>query len=184
MNQVKRSLLKPALIGGVAEGVAGSIPILNLVNCAFGIMVIGGGFLAAYIYMKDAPPSAKAPLGSGVKLGLLTGLFGAVTFCLISIPLAMLIPDLAATGVSPLENIDLPPKIAEALTIPVILAMFFGLISFVFDPIFCTIGSLIGVTVFNKKPLDTQSPTRNPQNANNNTEADKEENEANNKEPS
>lgn len=152
MNQAKRSILKPALIGGIAEGVAGSIPILNLVNCACGIMVIGGGFLAAYLYMKDAPPAAKAPLGAGLKLGLLTGLFGAVTFALIYIPLAMLVPDMAGTGMEALENVDLPPKVVEALSSPVTLAIFFSLLSLILDPIFCAIGSLIGVAIFNKKP--------------------------------
>ena len=158
MNQATTSKLKPALIGGIAEGVAGAIPILNLVNCACGIMVVGGGLLAAYLYMKDAPPSARAPLGDGLKLGLLTGLFGAVAYCLVSIPLALLAPDLAAPGLAPMEDVDLPPAIAEALASPVTLAMFFGLLSFLLDPIFCGIGGVIGVAIFNKKPPASESP--------------------------
>ncbi len=151
MNQAKPNLLKPALIGGIAEGVAGAIPILSLANCACGIMVVGGGFLAAYLYMKDAPPSARAPLGDGLKLGLLTGLFGAVAYCLVAIPIALLIP-WWPFGPPQLENVDLPPEVAEALASPVTLAMFFGLLSFILDPIFCGIGGLIGVVIFNKKP--------------------------------
>ena len=53
---------------------------MNFANIACCILVVGGGFLAAYLYMKDAPPSAKPPLGDGLKLGLLTGLIGAVAF--------------------------------------------------------------------------------------------------------
>jgi hypothetical protein len=144
-------MLRPALIGGIAEGVAGAIPILNLANCACGIMVVGGGFLAAYLYMKDAPPLPKAPLGDGLKLGLLTGLFGAVAFALIAIPLAALAP-FWPFGPPPVENADLPPAVVTALTSPVGTAIFLGLISLIFDPIFCAIGAVIGVAVFRKKP--------------------------------
>ncbi len=157
MNQATPSKLKPALIGGIAEGVAGAIPILNIANGCCGIMVVGGGLLAAWLYMKDAPPSARAPLGDGFKLGLLTGLFGAVAYCLVAIPLALLIP-WWPFGPPPLENVDLPPKAAEALASPVTVAMFFGLLSFILDPIFCAIGSVIGVAIFNKKPPASESP--------------------------
>ena len=61
MNQATRNKLKPALIGGSAEGFASSIPLLGLANVACGLLVVGGGVLAAYLYMKDAPPSARAP---------------------------------------------------------------------------------------------------------------------------
>ncbi len=154
MNQATRSKLKPALIGGIAEGVAGSIPILNLVNVACCILVVGGGVLAAYLYMKDAPPSARAPLGDGLKLGLLAGLIGAVVFALISIPMAVLIP-WWPFGPPPLEN--LPPEVASMLSSPVPLAIFFGLISLIIDPIFCGLGGLIGVAIFNKKPAASES---------------------------
>ena len=151
MNHTTRNKFKPALIGGIAEGVAGAMPILNLANCACGIMVIGGGFLAAYLYMKDAPPSARAPLGDGFKLGLLTGLFGAVTYCLVAIPVALVIP-WWPFGPPQLENVDLPPQAASMLSSPMTMAIFFGLFGFIFDPIFCGIGSVIGVAMFNKKP--------------------------------
>ena len=82
MNQSK---LKPALIGGAALGVASSVPILNLANCACCALVIGGGVLASYFYMKDAPPAAGPAYGDALLLGLLTGVFGAVTSSVLSI---------------------------------------------------------------------------------------------------
>ncbi len=158
MNQATPNKLKPALIGGTAEGVASSIPVLNFLNCACCLLVVGGGVLAAYLYMKDAPPSAKAPLGDGLKLGLLAGLIGAVVFALISISIAVLTPDLvSAFGPALPEGVDLPPKIASLLSSPVPLAIFLGLISLIIDPIFCGIGGVIGVAIFNKKPAASES---------------------------
>ncbi len=151
---MNRSKLKPALIGGVAYAIASAIPFLNLVNVACCILTVMGGVLAAYLYMKNAPPSAKAPLGDGLKLGLLAGLIGAVVFALISIPMAMLIP-WWPFGPPPLEN--LPPEVASMLSSPVPLAIFFGLISLIIDPIFCGVGGVIGVAIFNKKPAASES---------------------------
>ena len=158
MTQANRSMLKPALIGGIAEGVASSIPVFNLVNLACCVLVMGGGFLAAYLYMKDAPPSAKAPLGDGLKLGLLTGLVGAVTFAAVTIPFAMLAPGLAVAGQPPVDLLDLPPKVADLLASPVMVAILFSLPGLIVDPFFCGIGSLVGVAVFKVRPAATESP--------------------------
>ena len=40
MNQATPNKLKPALIGGIAAGVAGSVPVLNLANCACGLLIV------------------------------------------------------------------------------------------------------------------------------------------------
>ncbi len=156
MNQATPNKLKPALIGGIAAGVAGSVPVLNIANCAFCLLIVAGGVLAAYLYMKDAPPSAQAPLGDGFKLGLLAGLIEAVVYALITIPMALLIP-WWPFGPPPLENVDLPPEVVSMLSSPVPLAIFFGLISLIIDPIFCGLGGLIGVAIFNKKPAASES---------------------------
>ena len=158
MNQATPNKLKPALIGGIAAGVASSVPLFNLANCACNLLLMGGGVLAAYLYMKDAPPSAQAPLGDGLKLGLLAGLICAVVFALISIPMALLTPNLIwPFGPPPLENADLPPEVASMLSSPVPLTIFFGLTGLIIDPIFCGIGALIGVVIFNKKPAVSES---------------------------
>lgn len=160
MNQATRSKLKPALIGGIAAGVAGSVPVLNLANCACGLLIVAGGVLAAYLYMKDAPPSAQAPLSDGLKLGLLAGVIEAVVFAVISISMALLTPDLSSWpfGALPFETVDLPPEAVSMLSSPVPLAIFFALISPIIDPIFCGLGGVIGVAIFNKKPRASESP--------------------------
>ena len=158
MKQARQSMLKPALIGGIAEGVAGSIPILSMANLACCILVIGGGLLAAFLYMKGAPPSDQAPFGKGVRLGLLTGLFGAITFAAINIPIAMVLPDIAAAVLQQTPEVGLPPEIVELLSAVLPLAVFLSLLSLIIDPIFCVIGSVIGVAIFNKTPQASESP--------------------------
>ena len=69
MNQAP-SMLKPALISGVAFGVAGSIPVVNWINCACCALIIGCGFFAAFLYSKDSraagfPLPTKARLARG-----------------------------------------------------------------------------------------------------------------------
>ena len=156
---MNRSKLKPALIGGIAEGVASSVPFLGLANVACCALVVGGGVLAAYLYMKDAPPSAQAPLGDGLKLGLLAGLIGGLVYTLILIPMSLLGLEMLPGMSEALENADLPPEVASMLGSGgfslgmILLALIFGLI---IDPIFAGIGGVIGVAIFNKKPAVTQ----------------------------
>jgi len=50
MNNQAPSMLKPALISGVAFGVAGAIPVINWINCACCALIIGCGFLSAFLY--------------------------------------------------------------------------------------------------------------------------------------
>ncbi len=58
MNQAP-SMLKPALISGVAFGVAGSIPVVNWINCACCALIIGCGFFAAFLYSKDSRTAGR-----------------------------------------------------------------------------------------------------------------------------
>src|SRR5512137_1271769 len=83
----KDSFLKSALIGGVALGVLSALPVLGAVNCLCCAWVIGGGMLAAHLYVKDSP--TPVTLGTGVLLGLLAGVVGAVVDTLFTIPLHM-----------------------------------------------------------------------------------------------
>jgi len=81
MNNQAPSMLKPALISGVAFGVAGAIPVINWINCACCALIIGCGFFAAYLYSKDSR-SAGVPFqpGNGATVGLVSGLvYGAVS---------------------------------------------------------------------------------------------------------
>jgi hypothetical protein len=53
MNQAP-SMLKPALISGVAFGVAGAIPFVSALNCFCCALVIGSGMLASFLYSKES----------------------------------------------------------------------------------------------------------------------------------
>ena len=78
-------MLKPALIGGVLLGILSSLPFVNCACCAW---IIGGGVLAAYLYVKDSP--SPVTLGRGVALGLLTGIIGTIVVAIFFIPLHLL----------------------------------------------------------------------------------------------
>lgn len=151
--------LKPALIGGVSLGVASAVPFLNLLNCACCALVIGGGLLGTYLYLKDAPPSAQAPYGDGALIGLMAGIIGAVVNTILQIPFALFT---AGVGLVPnieelLEQADIPEGArgilsalgGGGLSIGFILI---GLVVSLFVyAIFATIGGVIGVAVFHKK---------------------------------
>ncbi|MDE0189886.1 MAG: hypothetical protein OXQ90_00880 [Gammaproteobacteria bacterium] len=70
--------LKAALISGVIFGIASGLPYIGAVNIACCALYIGGGVLAAYLFMKDLPTTEKAPYGNGSVVGLLVGLIAGV----------------------------------------------------------------------------------------------------------
>lgn len=162
MNQVEPGKLQPALIGGVALGVASAIPILNCLNCACCALVIGGGFLAAYLYLKDCPPAPEARYGDAATLGLLAGVFGAVVGTLLAIPFRLLFSGMGMGGdMGQLEevlgNFDLPPELQDTLLNLVsgelalgtlVIGFFINLILYC---IFAIIGALIGAAVMHKR---------------------------------
>jgi hypothetical protein len=158
-------MLKPALIGGVFLGILSSLPVLNLFNCLCCAWIIGGGVLAAYLYVKDAP--SPVSMGNGVAIGLFAGLVGAIVSAIFSIPLNFLIhsggmgiAEQFREAVAQIPNI--PPETREALrafsnrsdmgTIYFFFHLFFTLVIFC---LFAMLGGVIGVAVFEKrKPGD------------------------------
>src|SRR6266496_5208360 len=111
-------MLKPALIGGVALGILSAIPVVNMVNCFCCAWVIGGGILAANLYVKGSVEAVT--LGRGLVLGLLTGAIGGVIDTIFSIPLHMIMASMGAGALSRFERVvdqmkDFPPEAREAL---------------------------------------------------------------------
>jgi hypothetical protein len=76
---------KAAVIGGVIAGVLSGLPIIG--GCCF-LWAIGGGFLAIYMYMKNAP--GPMMMGDAAKLGAVAGVVGAIISAVIRIPLLLL----------------------------------------------------------------------------------------------
>lgn len=160
MSLVDQEMTRPALIGGGALGVASAIPGLNCLNCACCALVIGGGVLAAQLYLKDRPPTAQPPYGDGAKVGLFAGLVGAVVATIISIPL-----NLAFSGMRPdpaqLEEMmgqgEIPPELVQLIETlgttgqgagGIFMSLLFYLVAF---SIFATLGGVIGAAIFHKK---------------------------------
>jgi len=162
MNNQAPSMLKPALISGVAFGVAGAIPVINWINCACCALIIGCGFFAAYLYSKDSRSAGVSfQPGNGATVGLVSGLvYGAVSGVLGGIINSIfglgdwqeVIDQIQASGA------DIPPETLDQISgfmessgsmMVVLIGIFFALL---FGAIFGTIGGLIGGSVFKHEP--------------------------------
>jgi len=185
MNQEKPNMIQAALIGGVFLGVASALPILEWVNCACCVLVIGGGVLASYIYLRDYPKDVPAvTYGDGALLGIFTGLVGGLVWTIVEVPLAYLKLRLGL-GMDDFAEIEellndpsIPPMAQEliksivaggALSIGIIIIV--AITHLVVSVIFACIGAIIGVVIFQPKaPGELQtfvnpgSPPPPPQN--------------------
>ena len=158
MQNQAPSMLKPALISGVAFGVAGAIPVINWINCACCALIIGCGLLAAFLQSKQCRQAGvEFRGGAGATVGLVAGLvYGAVSGVL-----GGLIS--AATGMGDwqqaIEQIqssgaDIDPATLEQITSfmessgPIVLVLIGVFFALLFGAIFGTIGGLIGGSVF------------------------------------
>jgi len=161
MNQPP-SMLKSALISGAAFGVAGAIPVVNWINCACCALIIGCGFLAAFLYSKECRAAGFAfQPGNGATVGLVSGLFYGV----VSGVLGGLIN--ATVGMGDWEEVieqiemsgaDIDPAVLDQVSqfmessgglMMFLIGLFFALL---FGAIFATIGGLIGGSVFKVEP--------------------------------
>lgn len=157
------SKLMAALIGGIAMGVTSSIPLLGCLCCAW---ALGGGLLAAYLWMRHQPPALQPPYGDGALLGLMTAAFGAIAGMFVQLPLQLLLGAGGGTAEQirdaleqmP-EGVEVPQQLVDMLTSSAgsagmtIFGVLIGAVfSFVVYAVLATIGALIGVALFNKKP--------------------------------
>ena len=174
------SKLAPVLIGGVFIGVTSALPILNYLNCACCILVIGGGVLAAYLYLRDYPAQLpRMTYGEGAWLGLQTGLVGGFVWSLVAIPLSYIklrlgleIAELAQLEEA-LSDPEIPPMVREVvqrlleqgvLTAGVLVVSV--ILYLVVSCLFATLGGILGVAIFQKKatppaamPIQDPAPT-------------------------
>jgi len=165
MNQ--DSMLKPALIGGVLLGVLSAIPKINWLNCFCCAWVIGGGVLAANLYVKSA--TEMVTLGRGVTLGLLTGAIGAVVYVMLTIPILFIMmrstdffeqfqktieqmPNLPSGTADDLRRL-LDPRTGLWIFV-LVLGSFFALIVF---SVMGMLGGALGVAIFEKRSPATVS---------------------------
>lgn len=81
--------LRPALIGGVVIGLLSGIPYLNIGNVICCMWIVGGGALAAYLYIKNSPQPVN--VGEGALIGAMAGVIGTVVALIVGIPLTILL---------------------------------------------------------------------------------------------
>ncbi|HVR29484.1 MAG TPA: hypothetical protein VMS86_08110 [Thermoanaerobaculia bacterium] len=173
------SKLRAAILGGLTLGVASAVPLVNFLNCACCSLVVAGGFLASYLYLKEAGPAAAADWGDVALVGLLAGLFGAVVTAVVSLPFAFLGMGAGMWGAmqESLQGADLPDPLRRLLTTAGAgtLAVGMILISFVLNlfvyGLFATLGALLGAAVFQRRtpgapgttpPMPPMPPTTTP----------------------
>jgi hypothetical protein len=166
MNE--EGMLKPALIGGVLLGILSVLPIIGYFNCVCCAWVIGGGLLAAHLYVKAS--LTPVTLGRGVALGLVTGSIGSLVYILFSIPLYLMVKK---SGVNLTDMVrqnmerwikvmpEMRNYLQTASTQPdiglsvLIFVMIFTIGIFC---IFAMVGGAVGVAIFEKRKTGAPNP--------------------------
>jgi hypothetical protein len=165
--------MRPSLIGGVALGVSMGLvglisalaPLLGCLGCvACCTLPPGAGFLASYLYLKDAAPAPEKPYGDGAVLGLMAGIFGAVVGTVVSIPIQFLqrslglMPDTDEL-IGQMQDANLPPEVVDLIEKLMPSAEGFSIVGLVFGffvsllvyAVLSLIGGVVGVAVLAKE---------------------------------
>lgn len=167
MTRNSPNLWMPAFIGGGAGGLLSAIPYVDALNCVCCSLVIGSGFLAAFLYSKQFKDSSMTfGAGNGALVGVVAGVFYAVVNGLASWLKARV------TGVGfeeaieeAIAQLESNPQIPAEQLDPIIAFMESGgvlVVGIVFSVaialIFATIGGLIGGAVFKVEPSAPAPP--------------------------
>ncbi len=166
------SMLMPAVIGGVGGAVVSALPLVGALNCACCSLIIGSGFMAAFIYSRNCKEAGVGfQAGSGALLGLFAGLIFALSSTVITGVKGIIFT--GGGGVEAemtearemMEQFGLPPEQMESIEegmaayqefverfgVWVFILLGFGL-SLLLGCVFATIGGLIGGAVFKVEP--------------------------------
>lgn len=171
MNK-KPSYVVPVLVGGVFLGVSSALPVINFLNCGCCMLVVGGGLLASYIYLREYPQGLPpVTYGDGALLGLLSGFVGSVAYMLVNIPVTLVGLHLGL-GALDMEEIrealsdpNIPPVLHDILEMVLAgeglslfaMAMTFLLALPIFS-IFALVGGVLGVALFQKRGAPPLAP--------------------------
>lgn len=131
--------LKPALLGGLIVGLLSAIPFINYCCCIWGI---GGGVLAAYLYIKSSP--IPVSMGEGAMVGALAGVVGGIIYLVIGLPIAILFGMAAMTEQLSRSGVQLPFS-------GVVLMIVSGIVGAIFLVVLATLGGIIGTAIFEKR---------------------------------
>jgi hypothetical protein len=171
MNQ--EGMFKPALIGGVLLGILSALPLISAFNCFCCAWVIGGGMLAAHLYVKSSV--AAVTLGTGVLLGLLTGAIGAVVDTLFTIPIHFALRPFGVGFAEQLQRTleqlpNVPPETRDALRsvfangrgIGLFFIVLIGFFKLVVYSVVGMLGGALGVAVFEKRKPGAEPMSQAP----------------------
>jgi hypothetical protein len=138
--------LKPALLGGLIVGILSAIPLVQYCCC---IWAIGGGVLAAFLYVKSS--SVPVRTGDGAVVGALAGVVGGIIYLIIGLPFAIFFGMAAMEDQLTRSGVQLP----FSGIILIIVAMIVGAI---FLALLATLGGVIGVAIFEKRKGNGSAP--------------------------
>ena len=82
---MQSSKLQAALLGGLLLGVLSALPIVKMGNACCCLWVLAGGAVAAYLLQHGQADPITSSDGAGV--GFLAGVFGAVVWQVIALPI-------------------------------------------------------------------------------------------------
>ncbi len=167
----QNAMWRPALIGGVLLGILSAIPPFSFFNCACCAWVIGGGVLAAHLYVKSSP--SVVTLGSGVGLGLLTGVVGGIVSTIFSVPVQILMRSVfsryaeqAREMISELPNIPQPWRdmlLSSSNTgFNIASLVLSAMVTVIVFSLFGMLGGVLGVAIFEKRKVEGPPPTYRP----------------------
>lgn len=153
---VQTGLIKPAFLAGIILGVTSSLP---YVNCCCWLWVVGAGVLAVYFLRNESP--GEIAMRVGVRLGLLTGMFGALFWQILDLPISYIygperirqIREMIENAPNlPAESVRILEWLVELLHDPFNPALIlFGVLSKLFIcGVFTTVGGILGVALFGK----------------------------------
>jgi hypothetical protein len=131
--------LKPALLGGLIVGVLSAIPFINYCCC---IWTLGGGALAAYLYIKSS--ATPVAIGEGAMVGGLAGVVGGIIYLILGLPIAILFGMGAMEEQLSRQGVHLPFS-------GVILMILAGIVGAIILAVLTCVGGIIGVAIFEKR---------------------------------
>ncbi len=146
-------------------GALSALPIVAAGNLCCCLWVISGGVVAAYFLQQNQ--STGITPGDGAMAGLLAGLFGAVVYLALSIPVTLIVGPFQAEVVRRLiARGGMPPEFRSTALRYVggpLRMMFSFVLMLILGSIFSTLGGLIGAMVF-RKPSPPGTIDVTPQN--------------------
>ena len=131
--------LKPALLGGLIVGVLSAIPLVQYCCC---IWSIGGGALAAFLYIKGSAVPVKT--GDGAVVGGMAGVIGGIIYIVIGLPFAIFFGMAAMEEQLSNSGVHLPFS-------GMILMIVASIVGAIFLALLATLGGVIGVAIFEKR---------------------------------